>query len=69
MPALKYIEGPYLEMVRDTLSSKAARERSLFQGDYLNMLMDAPADHITPLQGSKLWQVALMETWLQTHGV
>ena len=69
VPALKYIEGPYLEMVRDTLSSKAARERSLFQGDYLNMLMDAPADHITPLQGSKLWQVALMETWLQTHGV
>ena len=69
VPALKYIEGPYLEMVRDTLSSKAARERALFQGDYLNMLMDAPADHITPLQGSKLWQVALMETWLQTHGV
>lgn len=69
VPALKYIEGPYLDMVRDTLASKAARERSLFDRGYLDMLLDAPAEHITPLQGSKLWQVALMETWLQTHGV
>ncbi|MEP1138555.1 MAG: N-acetylglutaminylglutamine amidotransferase, partial [Alphaproteobacteria bacterium] len=69
VPALKYIEGPYLDMVRDTLASKPARERSLFDRGYLDMLFDAPADHITPLQGSKLWQVALMETWLQTHGV
>ncbi len=69
VPALKYIEGPYLEMVRDTLASKAARDRALFNRGYLDMLLDAPADHITPLKGSKLWQVALMETWLQTHGV
>ncbi|PIW26663.1 MAG: N-acetylglutaminylglutamine amidotransferase [Rhodospirillales bacterium CG15_BIG_FIL_POST_REV_8_21_14_020_66_15] len=69
VPALKYIDGPYLEMVRDTLTSKAARDRGLFQEDYLNTLFDNPKDHITPLKGSKLWQVALMETWLQTHGV
>ncbi|MEQ8506458.1 MAG: N-acetylglutaminylglutamine amidotransferase [Rhodospirillales bacterium] len=69
VPALKYIEGPYLEMVRDTLASKSARDRALFDRGYLDTLLDAPADHITPLQGSKLWQVALMETWLQTHGV
>ena len=31
--------------------------------------IQVPADHVTPLKGSKLWQVALMETWLQTHGV
>ena len=69
VPALKYIEGPYLDMVRDTLTSQAARERGLFRDDYLNTLFDAPKDRITPLRGSELWQVSVLETWLQTHGI
>ncbi len=69
VPALKYIEGPYLEFVRGFLDSQAARERQLFQRPYLESLMSAPRDHITPLRGSKLWQVAMLEMWLQTHGV
>jgi asparagine synthase (glutamine-hydrolysing) len=32
-------------------------------------LLAAPDDHITPLRGSKLWQVALLELWLSQHGV
>lgn len=69
VPALKYIEGPYLEMVRDALTSSAARERGLFRDDYLNGLFAAPADHITKLHGSELWQVGLLELWLQEQGV
>jgi asparagine synthase (glutamine-hydrolysing) len=69
VPALKYIEGPYLELVRDALGSRAARERGLFSRDYLAMLFDDPTGHITPLRGSELWQVGLLELWLQTHGV
>src|SRR3546814_2428948 len=69
VPALKYLEGPYLDMVRDTLNSKAARERGLFRREYIDMLLQDPKAHITPLRGSKLWQVALLEMWLQTHGV
>jgi asparagine synthase (glutamine-hydrolysing) len=30
-------------------------------------LLDAPEEHITPLGGSKLWQLAALEGWLQTH--
>lgn len=69
VPALKYIDGPYLDLVRDALSSQAARERSLFEGDYLSMLFSDPKGHITPLRGSELWQVGLLELWLQQHGV
>jgi asparagine synthase (glutamine-hydrolysing) len=69
VPALKYLQGPYLEMVRETLTTQAARERGLFRQEYLDALFAAPADHITPLRGSELWQVALLETWLQTQGV
>ena len=69
VPALKYIDGPYLEMAREALTNRAARERGLFRKDYLDTLFAAPAEHITPLRGSELWQVALLEMWLQTQGV
>lgn len=69
VPALKYIDGPYLEMVQDALTSQVARERALFRSDYLKGLFDAPTEHITPLRGSELWQVALLEMWLQQKGI
>ena len=69
VPQLKYIQGEYLDMVRDALGSAKARERGLFKQDYLDTLFDDPASHITPLRGSELWQVALLEMWLQTQGV
>ncbi|WGD29828.1 N-acetylglutaminylglutamine amidotransferase [Ancylobacter sp. WKF20] len=69
VPQLKYISGPYLDMVRDVLGSQAARERGLFRPDYLDTLLADPVSHITPLRGSELWQVSLLEMWLQSHGV
>jgi len=69
VPALKYIQGPYLEMVRDALTGRAARERGLFQESYLDSLFAAPTEHITPLRGSELWQVALLEMWLQAQEI
>jgi asparagine synthase (glutamine-hydrolysing) len=69
VPQLKYVDGPYLDMVRDALQSRTARERGLFREDYLAQLFEAPSQHITPLQGSELWQVGLLEMWLQTHGI
>jgi asparagine synthase (glutamine-hydrolysing) len=67
VPALKYLRGPYLEQVRDTLHAPAARERGLIQPAYVQRLLADPEAHLTPLRGSKLWQVALLERWLQTH--
>ena len=69
VPQLKYVDGSYLDLVRDALTSQAARERGLFRQDYLDSLFEAPSEHITPLQGSELWQVGLLELWLQTHGI
>jgi asparagine synthase (glutamine-hydrolysing) len=69
VPALKYIDGPYLDLVRDALGSQAARERGLFAGGYLETLFEDPTGHMTPLRGSELWQVGLLELWLQQHGV
>jgi asparagine synthase (glutamine-hydrolysing) len=69
VPALKYLDGPYLDMVRDALTSRAARERGLFRRSYLDDLFARPNEHITPLRGSELWQVGLLELWLQTNGI
>jgi asparagine synthase (glutamine-hydrolysing) len=69
VPQLKYVDGPYLDMVRDALTSRAATDRAIFRDDYLQKLFASPSDHITPLQGSELWQVGLLELWLQTHGI
>lgn len=69
VPALKYLEGDYLEFVADILSAEQARTRGLFQSDYINTLLAAPKAHITALRGSKLWQIALLEYWLQQHNI
>jgi asparagine synthase (glutamine-hydrolysing) len=69
VPGLKYIEGSRLDFVRDALSSRAARERGLFRQEYLDSLYADPRGAITPLRGSELWQVGLLELWLQEQGL
>ena len=67
VPALKYLRGPFLDRVRDLLSQPAARNRGIFNPTYVDRLLQDPEGNITPLRGSKLWQVALLEYWLQSH--
>jgi asparagine synthase (glutamine-hydrolysing) len=67
VPALKHLQGDVLARVRDALGSQAARERGLFCPAYVQRLLDNPSAHLTPLRGSKLWQLGLLEFWLQTH--
>ena len=69
VPALKYLEGDYLAFVQDALAQPAARQRGLFREEYLSTLMADPKRHITPLRGSKVWQIALLELWFQQHGI
>ncbi|MBW3619185.1 MAG: N-acetylglutaminylglutamine amidotransferase, partial [Actinobacteria bacterium] len=69
VPALKYLQGPYLDHVRDALHAPEARRRGLFRDDYVEALLAAPNDELTPLRGNKLWQLGLLELWLQAHGI
>jgi asparagine synthase (glutamine-hydrolysing) len=67
MPALKYVRGEFLDFMRDIVNSQACRNRSLFDRAYVDKLLAAPDQYFTKLQGSKLWHLALLELWLQTH--
>jgi asparagine synthase (glutamine-hydrolysing) len=69
VPAITHLEGKVFDLVRDALTGDAARERGLFRGDAVRRLLDDPNGELTPLKGNKLWQLGLLELWLQTHGV
>ncbi|WP_119156395.1 N-acetylglutaminylglutamine amidotransferase [Caldimonas tepidiphila] len=69
VPALKYLRGDFLDYVRDTLDSQVARNRGVFRRDAIDRMFQSPDAHITPLRGSKLWQAALLEAWLQAHHI
>ncbi len=67
MPALKYVRGEFFDMVRDALMSDSCIQRGIFSRDYVDKLLDAPDQHHTRLQGSKVWHMALLELWLQSN--
>ena len=69
VPALTHLEGPYLDMVRDALYAPVAKERGLFRPDAVDALLADPNGRLTPLRGNELWQIALLELWLQKHGI
>ncbi len=69
VPALTHLEGPYLDMVRDALYAPEAKERGLFAPDAVDRLLNDPNGRLTPLRGNELWQLALLELWLQKHGI
>jgi asparagine synthase (glutamine-hydrolysing) len=69
VPAITHLEGKVLDVVRDALASDVAQDRSLFRPEYVRELLSDPNGELTPLKGNKLWQLGLLELWLQTHGV
>ncbi len=69
VPALTHLEGRYLDRVRDALHAPEARERGLFRDSYVEHLLAAPNAELTPLRGNRLWQLGLLEMWLQSHGI
>jgi asparagine synthase (glutamine-hydrolysing) len=69
MPALKYVRGEFYEFMRSILTSERARERRLFNPQYIEKLLANPEapEHFTAIKGSKLWHCALLELWLQRN--
>ncbi|GBG37433.1 N-acetylglutaminylglutamine amidotransferase [Mycobacterium montefiorense] len=69
VPALTHLEGPYLDLIRDALYAPIAKERGLFDAEAVDALLADPNGKLTPLRGNELWQIGLLELWLQRHGV
>jgi asparagine synthase (glutamine-hydrolysing) len=69
VPGIRHLEGPMLEMVREALHTGAARDRALFRPEYVDALLADPNTARTTLGANQLWQLALLEMWLQDKGI
>jgi asparagine synthase (glutamine-hydrolysing) len=67
VPGIRHLEGAMLDKVRDALTAPAARERGLFRPGYVEKLLADPNTPRTTLGANQLWQLALLEMWLQQH--
>ena len=67
MPALKYVQGEYLEFMSDILTSNACINRGIFSQEYVNNVINSPRKYMTALNGSRLWHLALLEFWMQIN--
>jgi asparagine synthase (glutamine-hydrolysing) len=69
VPAISHLEGESLALVRDALTSTAARDRGLYRSEHVAALLENPVESRTRIGSSKLWQIGLLELWLQHHGI
>ncbi len=69
VPAIRQLEGPYLGRVRDALTDPAALERGLFDAATVDRLLASPNETRTTLGSNALWQLALLEIWLQDQHI
>ena len=65
VPGIRHLEGELLTLVREALTNRAARERGLFQASYVDSLLAEPNALRSNLGSNALWQVGLLELWLQ----
>ncbi|GAA2731343.1 N-acetylglutaminylglutamine amidotransferase [Actinocorallia aurantiaca] len=69
VPVIRHLSGPYLDLVQEALTAPEAKARGLFRPEYTDRLLADPSGNRTTLGASALWQLALLELWLQNHGV
>ncbi|OPH81952.1 hypothetical protein B2M20_14375 [Nitrobacter vulgaris] len=69
LPSLRYLNGPFLDFVRDMMTSAKARERSLYRYGFIDHMLQHPEAEMSPKGHSRLWQAAVLEAWLQAHAV
>nr|WP_298165937.1 N-acetylglutaminylglutamine amidotransferase [uncultured Pseudomonas sp.] len=68
VPGLKHLQGATLGWVRDLLVDPS-QDRGLFNPAMLDRLLSDPHGQLTPLRGSKLWQMAALNLWLNEQGL
>ncbi|GAA2753820.1 N-acetylglutaminylglutamine amidotransferase [Amnibacterium kyonggiense] len=69
VPAIRQLDGAMLDLVRDALLDPAARRRDLFRRDTVDRLLADPNTERTTLGSNALWQLGLLELWLQSNRI
>jgi len=65
VPGIRHLHGEMLDLVHDALTNDAARSRGLYRRQAVAAMLAAPNDTRTNLGANALWQLAVLEMWLQ----
>jgi asparagine synthase (glutamine-hydrolysing) len=65
VPGIRHLGGEVLTLVKDAMCSRRAQDRALYRPEALDVLFAAPNDIRTSRGVNVLWQVGLLELWLQ----
>ncbi len=68
VPGLKHLQGRTRDWVRELLLD-GGNDRGLFNRASLERLLAHPEEDLTPLRGSRLWQLAALNLWLNEQGI
>ncbi|WP_259753642.1 N-acetylglutaminylglutamine amidotransferase [Pseudomonas sp. GCEP-101] len=68
VPGLKHLQGNTRAWVSELLLDPS-QDRGLFETAMFDRLLSDPASDLTPLRGSKLWQLAALNLWLTEQGL
>jgi asparagine synthase (glutamine-hydrolysing) len=69
VPGVRHLDGPILESVRAALTNRAAVDRGLFRPAVVESLLSDPNERRTTIGANMLWQIGLLELWLQRQGL
>jgi asparagine synthase (glutamine-hydrolysing) len=69
VPAIRQLDGPYLERIREALTDPSAKARGLFRSTAVEAMLAVPNETRTTLGSNALWQLALLEMWLQAMDI
>jgi asparagine synthase (glutamine-hydrolysing) len=69
VPAIRQLDGAMLDKVRDALLAPEAAARGLFRRDTVERLLADPNTERTTLGSNALWQLGLLELWLQANRI
>ncbi len=69
VPALQHLEGGVLERVRAALLDPAAGARGLYRPDRIEAMLADPNAARSTIGPNTLWQLGMLEMWLQCHGI
>ncbi|CDF85432.1 asparagine synthase [Pseudomonas knackmussii B13] len=68
VPGLKHLQGRTRAWISELLLDPS-QDRGLFEPAQIDRLLGSPEDDLTPLRGSKLWQLAALNLWLNEQGL
>ncbi|MCP1608195.1 N-acetylglutaminylglutamine amidotransferase [Pseudomonas citronellolis] len=68
VPGLKHLQGNTRAWVSELLLDPS-QDRGLFEPAQIDRLLGSPQNDLTPLRGSKLWQLAALNLWLTEQGL